>query len=47
VGACRPPLTAAEIDAYVEDSLEKPHVLNALTMLLAEFAAARSGSTAS
>lgn len=34
--ACRPPLSREEIDAYVEDSLEKPHVLNALTMLLAQ-----------
>ena len=42
--ACRPPLTAAEIDAYVADSLEKPHVLNALTMLLAELSAAQAGA---
>jgi len=41
--ACRPPLSAAEIDAYVEDSLEKPHVLNALTMLLAELTTAQAG----
>jgi len=46
VGAlCRPPLSEAEIDAYVEDSLEKPHVLNALTMLLAQLNA-EPGATA-
>jgi hypothetical protein len=40
---CRPPLTAAEVAAYVEDSLEKPHVLNALTRLLAQLTTAQSG----
>jgi hypothetical protein len=45
-GCCDPPLTELEIDAYVQDSLDKPHVLNALTRLLTQVAAPPTGSAA-
>jgi len=44
-GVCRPQLTPEEVTAYTHESLEKPHVLNALTRLLAQLTAAQSGGS--